>query len=109
MSRWMLWSSGPVLIVSRCCSLITRPCLPQGFTPFGDDAIQAACARSIEQVASAVEATNPRLLMHGRYHHRYAGLFGLTRTGGLASDEQSARQGESWVIFELPSLAVVRP
>jgi hypothetical protein len=85
------------------------PVLPPGFEPYGDDAMQAACARSIEQVVRAVEAVKPQLLMHGHYHHRYAGLLGSTRIEGLASDEQSSRHGESWVILGLPSLAIITP
>jgi hypothetical protein len=83
------------------------PALPPGFEPYGDDTMQAACDRSIAQVARAAEATNPTLLMHGHYHHRYTGLFGSAQIEGLASDEQSSRHGESWTILELPSLAVV--
>jgi hypothetical protein len=46
------------------------PALPPGFKPYGDEAMRAACARSIEQVARAVGAVKPKLLMHGHYHHR---------------------------------------
>jgi hypothetical protein len=83
------------------------PVLPAGFKPYGNEAMQAACARSIEQVARAADAVKSKLLMHGHYHHRYNGLSGSTRIEGLASDEQSSRHGESWAILELPSISVV--
>jgi hypothetical protein len=85
------------------------PVLPPSFTPFGDDIMQAACARSIGQIAHALDVLKPKLLMHGHYHHRYTGVTGLTQVEGLASDEQSSRHGEAWVILELPSLTIVSP
>jgi hypothetical protein len=83
------------------------PLLPDGISPLANPEKRVACDRSLNQVLRAVDAVDPQVLLHGHYHKRYSGLYGTTRIEGLASDEQSSRHGESWLILEVPSLAVV--
>jgi predicted phosphodiesterase len=85
------------------------PELPDGISPLANQMKHAACDRSLKQVMRAVDAVDPKILLHGHYHRRYSSVFGTTRIEGLASDEQSSLHGQSWCILELPSLAVVHP
>jgi predicted phosphodiesterase len=85
------------------------PLLPDGIPPLSNETKRASCDHSTGQILRAADALDPKILLHGHYHKRYSGLYGSTRLEGLASDEQSSRHGESWVILELPSLAVVSP
>jgi predicted phosphodiesterase len=82
------------------------PLLPDGIPPLANEAKRSSCDHSTGQVLRAVDVLDPKLLLHGHYHKRYSGLYGTTRLEGLASDEQSSRRGESWLILELPSLVV---
>ena len=60
------------------------------------------------RIREAVEATRPRLVVHGHWHVRQTRVFSITqgtqsvRVEGLASDQE--RDGGAWGILELPSL-----
>ena len=84
------------------------PMRPPGLPPLGDVALRADCAASIGRIARAVEATEPRLLLHGHYHRRYTGSYGSVRVEGLASDIEAPRPG-SWAVLDLADLAVTEP
>ena len=81
------------------------PMLPPGLRPLGDVVLRADCAVSTRQVARAVAATEPTVLLHGHYHRRYTSTFGSTRVEGLASDSEAPRPG-SWVVLDLADLTV---
>jgi predicted phosphodiesterase len=50
------------------------------------------------QILSAVtESVQPKVLVHGHYHHRYTGAFGQTRVEGLGRNSQEEL---SWMVLD---------
>ncbi len=66
------------------------PVRPEGFEPLPRQSPRQIDEASRAQVAAAVTATSPRLVVHGHWHHRYSAEFatpaGLARVEGLASN-----------------------
>lgn len=48
-------------------------------------------------VSAVLEATSPRLLVHGHYHHRYSGKVNGTQVEGLGRDGDGA---SSWLLID---------
>lgn len=80
------------------------PMLPPGMRPLADPILRADCYASNQQVARAVRATRPKLLLHGHYHRRYSASFLETDIEGLASDLE-APDG-AFVVLDLATLQV---
>lgn len=77
-----------------------------------DPVLAIDCQRSNDQVARAVDAVRPQLLLHGHYHRGYRTTvtrrWGDYRIIGLSSDEEAGDPyGGPWAVLELPSLRVL--
>lgn len=88
------------------------PQRPAGVHELADPQLAADCRRSNRMVEQAIDATRPRLVMHGHYHREYARRiyrsWGDYRLVGLSSDEEASdAYGGPWCILELPSLKVL--
>lgn len=85
------------------------PIPPNGVRRLAAEDLAVACQHSNEQIARAVDAVQPSLLMHGHYHrhdrrtvHRPWGDYKLA---AIASDQEAGDYyGGSWSILELPTL-----
>jgi predicted phosphodiesterase len=89
------------------------PQLPPGIRELADPRLAAACRRSNEQIAAAVDSVQPQLVLHGHYHRDYQRriyrTWGDYQIIGLSSDQESADPyGGPWAIIELPSLKVLQ-
>lgn len=80
------------------------PILPPGIRPLTDAILRADCHDSNQQVARAIRATRPRLLLHGHYHRRYRASYLETEIEGLASDIEAPNG--AFVVLDLVSLRV---
>ena len=79
------------------------PVIPDSFEPLPNPTHRKADEASRAQVAAAVAATRPRLVVHGHWHHRYtAERSGGTRVEGLASNLEHDER--SLLILDLATL-----
>ena len=80
------------------------PILPPGIRPLADLILRTDCDASVRQVARAVHATRPRLLLHGHYHRRYSASYLETEIEGLASDIEAPNG--AFAVLDLATLQV---
>jgi hypothetical protein len=85
------------------------PIPPNGVRRLAAEDLAGACQHSNDQIARAVDAVQPSLLLHGHYHrhdrrnvHRPWGDYKIV---AIASDQEAGDfYGGSWCILELPTL-----
>lgn len=73
------------------------PAIPESFEPLPNPSQRKADEASRAQVAAAVAATRPGLVVHGHWHHRYS----VERDGGRVEGVASNLEGDERSLFVL--------
>lgn len=73
------------------------PVIPESFEPLPNPSQRKADEASRAQVAAAVAATRPRMVVHGHWHHRYS----IERNGGRVEGVASNLEGDERSFFIL--------